>query len=68
MQNECWCVAVHAEALPPPPPPAPPKGKKAEPLPPAPPLDLTAFHWTGDKHVYFVELDMSPDAIKLRHR
>ncbi|KAL0040642.1 hypothetical protein WJX79_000331 [Trebouxia sp. C0005] len=59
---------LHAEALPPPPPPAPPKGKKAEPLPPAPPLDLTAFHWSGDKHVYFVELDMSPNAIKLRHR
>jgi len=29
---------------------------------------LTAFHWTGDKHVYFVELDMSPDAIRFRHR
>lgn len=61
-------AAVHPEALPPPPPPAPPKGKKAEPLPPPPPLDLTAFHWTGDRHVYLVELDMSSDAIKSRYR
>ena len=60
--------AVHPEALPPPPPPAPPKGKKAEPLPPAVPLDPTAFHWTGDKHVYLVQLDISPESIKSRYR
>lgn len=60
--------AVHPEALPPPPPPAPPKGKKAEPLPPAVPLDPTAFHWTGDRHVYLVQLNISPDSIKSRYR
>lgn len=59
---------MHPEALPPPAPSAAPKGKKAEPLPPAAPLDPTAFHWTGEKHVYFVQLHMSPDTIKSRYR
>ena len=61
-------AAVHPEAIPAPAPPPPPKGKKAEPPPPPPPVDLTAFHWEGERKLWLVALSMAPEAAEARYR